>query len=75
LLAASIILFKHPVRTAKKTQQASITKNNWLLMFKEIIFVYSKNHTKPINTLFRQNAELLIVKAGGTYSYHWASKG
>jgi hypothetical protein len=21
------------------------------------------------------NAELLIVKAGGTYSYHWASKG
>jgi hypothetical protein len=32
--------------------------------------------TKPISTLCRQNAELLIVKAGDTYSsYLWASKG
>jgi hypothetical protein len=27
---------------------------------------------KPINTEI--NAELFIVKAGGTYSYHWALK-
>jgi hypothetical protein len=26
-------------------------------------------------TLCIRNAELLIVKAGGTYSYHWALKG
>jgi hypothetical protein len=41
----------------------------------EIIAVYTENHTKPINTPCGQNAELLIVKAGGTYSYHWALKG
>jgi hypothetical protein len=30
---------------------------------------------KSINTLLGQNAELLIVKAGGIYGYHWALKG
>jgi hypothetical protein len=29
---------------------------------------------KPTNTLYGQNAELPIVKTGGTYSYHWALK-
>jgi hypothetical protein len=41
------------------------------MVFKEIIAVYSENHTKPINT----NEESLIVKAGGTYSHHWALEG
>jgi hypothetical protein len=27
------------------------------------------------NTLCGQNTELMIIKAGGTYSYHWALKG
>jgi hypothetical protein len=27
---------------------------------------------KPINTLCGQNTELLIVKAGDKYGYHWA---
>jgi hypothetical protein len=31
---------------------------------------YSENHTKPINTLHGQIAELVIDKAGGTYCYH-----
>jgi hypothetical protein len=35
------------------------------MLFKEIITVYSENRTKPINALCEQNAELLIVKAGG----------
>jgi hypothetical protein len=39
------------------------------MLFKEIIVVYRKNHTKQIQT-----AALLIVKAGGTYSYHRALK-
>jgi hypothetical protein len=26
---------------------------------------------KHINALFEQNNELLIIEAGGTYSYHW----
>jgi hypothetical protein len=30
---------------------------------------------RNINTLCGSNAELLIVKAGGAYSYHWTLKG
>jgi hypothetical protein len=41
---------------------------------KEIIIVYSENHTKHINTLCGQNAEVLNVKVGGTYNYHSALK-
>jgi hypothetical protein len=44
-------------------------------MFKEIIAVYSDNHTKHINIFCVQNAELLNVKVGGTYSCHLALKG
>jgi hypothetical protein len=38
---------------------------NWLTLFKEIIAVYCKNHTKATNTVCGQNAGLLNVKAGG----------
>jgi hypothetical protein len=31
-------------------------------LFKEIIAVYSENHTKPANTLCGENAEFMIVK-------------
>jgi hypothetical protein len=41
------------------------------MLSEEIIAVYSENHTEPINN----NAELLIVKAVGTYSYHSALRG
>jgi uncharacterized protein YktB (UPF0637 family) len=63
------VIFKNSVRTAKKTPHFTITKINWLTLFKEIIAVYTENYTEPINTLCGQNAELLIVKAGGLYSY------
>jgi hypothetical protein len=36
------------------------------MLFSEITAVYSENHTKFINTLCVQNAELLIVKADDT---------
>jgi hypothetical protein len=45
------------------------------MLFKEIIPVYCKNRMKLINTLCGQNAELLFVKVGGTYSYHYTLKG
>jgi hypothetical protein len=45
------------------------------MLLREIFTFYSENHAKPINTLYGQYAELLVVKAGGTYSYHWALKG
>jgi hypothetical protein len=43
------MLFKYSVRTSKRTPHFTITKINWLTLFKEIIAVYSENHTKPIN--------------------------
>jgi hypothetical protein len=39
------------------------------MLFRDIIAVYFENHKKPINTCFVQ--ELLTVKTGCTYSYHW----
>jgi hypothetical protein len=38
-----------------------------LMIFREIISVCSENHTKPTNTLRKQNAELLNVKVSGIY--------
>jgi hypothetical protein len=61
------IIFTDSVRTAKKTQHFTIKKINWLTLFKEIIAVYTENHTKDTNN----KADLLIVKAVGIYSYHY----
>jgi hypothetical protein len=52
---------KNPARTVNKTQHFSVTKINWLTLFKEIIPVHTENHTKHINTKCR----VLIVEAGG----------
>jgi hypothetical protein len=41
------MIFKNSVRTAKKTQLFTITKINWLTLFKKIIAVYIENHTNP----------------------------
>jgi hypothetical protein len=40
------------------------------MLFREITAVYCENHTERTNTLCRQNAEFLYIKACGTYSYH-----
>jgi len=45
------------------------------MMYREIIAVCSQIHTKHIHTMCGQNAELLNVKAGGTYSKYWDLKG
>jgi len=37
-------------------------------MFREIIAVCSKTHTKRINTLCEQNVKILIAKPGGTWN-------
>jgi len=44
------MLFKNSVRTSKRTPNFTITKINFLTLFKEIIAVYIENHAKPINT-------------------------
>jgi hypothetical protein len=41
---------------------------------KEIIVGYSKNHTKPMDTLCGRNGESISVTAGGTYNNHLALK-
>jgi hypothetical protein len=65
-------IIRNSVRTSKKTQHFTITKINLLVLFKEIIpVVYNENHTKTITT----KCIITIVKADGTYSYHWALKG
>jgi hypothetical protein len=47
-----LITFKNPVRTSKRTPHFTITKINWLMLFKGIIVIYSENHAKPINTKY-----------------------
>jgi hypothetical protein len=64
------MLLKNSVRTSKRTPQFTITKIDWLMLFKEIIAVYSENHAKLIQT-----AALLTDKADGSYSYRSALKG
>jgi hypothetical protein len=61
------VTFTNSARTAKKTPHITVTKTNRLTLFKEMIAVYCENHTKPVT-----NSQLLTVKAGGTYSYHYA---
>jgi len=41
------MLFKNSVRTSKRTPHFTITKINWLTLFKEIIAVYTENRTEP----------------------------
>jgi len=48
----------------------SVIKTSQLMLYSEIIAVFSQIHTKHTNTLCGQNVELLNVKPGGTYSNH-----
>jgi len=52
----------------------SVIKTSHLTLYSEIIAVCSQIHTKH-NTLCGQNTEFVNVKAGGTYSDHWALGG
>jgi hypothetical protein len=46
------------------------------MLFREIIAVYSEKHMQLIVYIdCGQNAEILIVKADGIYSYHYALNG
>jgi hypothetical protein len=56
-----LILVRNSVRTTKKTPHFTITKNNWLTLFKEIIAVYTENYTKH-----KDAVALLIAEAVGT---------
>lgn len=70
------IIFKNSVYRFHKTHCISITKTNWLMLFWEIISLFWYSY-KTINTPCRENAEVLNVKANGTYasSNQLCSKG
>jgi hypothetical protein len=59
----------------QRKHNATLININLLMMFMEIIAVYFENHTKPINILCEQNADLLNVKVGGTYNYQCTLNG
>ena len=44
------------------------------MLYREIIAVCSQIHTGHINILCGLNVELLNVKSGGMYNYHWVLK-
>jgi hypothetical protein len=50
-------------------------KTNCLMLFTEIVIVYSLNHTKHMSTICGQNADISEVKADVTYSNQIAWKG
>jgi hypothetical protein len=64
------IIVKKSVRTSKRTPHFTITKINWLTLFKEITAVHNENHTESINTKYK-----VTEKPGGTYIYRSALKG
>jgi hypothetical protein len=43
------VIFRHSVRTSKKTH-FTITTINWLMLFEEIIALCSDNDTQPVTT-------------------------
>jgi hypothetical protein len=45
------------------------------MLFNGIIAVCCGKDMKYVNKLCGRKAELLIVNACGTYTYHWALKG
>jgi hypothetical protein len=51
-----------------KTQHFFNAEIRWLMVLKEITTVFYESYTEPINTFCGQNAELLIIKAGSTYT-------
>jgi hypothetical protein len=53
-----------------KQEWTTCTETNQIRFWKYV----NENHEKPINRLCGQNAELSIVKADGTCSYHWGLK-
>jgi hypothetical protein len=56
-----------------KTQVVSITKVNWLTLFKKIIAVYTEKHKKHIHSVVNM-LNYWLLKTRGTYSYHYVLK-
>lgn len=58
-----------------QTKLVFVTEINRLMLYAEITAVYFNNHANPINTLCGQNARLMNINVGRTYTYKWYLKG
>jgi hypothetical protein len=63
----SEIILTNSAPIAEITKHFSITKINWIRLFREIITVYLQNHVNSIYTLCVPIADLLSVKTGGMF--------
>jgi hypothetical protein len=54
---------------SEKTKRLCTTKIISLMLFREIIALYSQKHMKPINTLYGINVELLTANFEIKYIY------
>jgi hypothetical protein len=59
-------MFKNFVSNSGKTHRVSITETEQLILFREIIAVYSGYHMKQRG----QNTHFFNIKAGGIYCNH-----
>ena len=55
----------------RSKHSVSVIQTSQLMLYREIIAVCSQIHTKHINTLCGQNAKIVNVKPGDTYSNHY----
>jgi len=62
------------IQSVPLCKHTSIIEASHLMLYREIIAVFSEIHIKPINTPCEQNLEFVNVKPGGTYSNQWALK-
>jgi hypothetical protein len=51
LVEAEALLFKNSTRTSKRTPHFIISKINWLMLFKEMIAVYTENNKQLMKKL------------------------
>ena len=62
MIKGTKIISGHLISKHQMSHCFSITKTYRLMLFKEIIAVYSKGHTKHVYTLGRQNTKLWKIK-------------
>ena len=55
----------------RSKHSVSVIQISQLMLYREIIAVFSQIHTKHINKLCGQNVGSLDVKTGGKYGNHW----
>jgi hypothetical protein len=63
------MIYKNSVHTSQETHNVSTTKTNRLMLFRETVAVCCENHME--HTVWAE-CKFLYIKAGGTYSNHWA---